>query len=104
MENDVKRLEIVADRFSKIGSKPVLEPHNIYDVIENFVAYFKLRISDQIKFSVSGEKQLEAMSNVPLFDWVLENSLKNAANAIDTRGRIDILKLGKASRRERVYQ
>jgi len=91
MENDVKRLEIVADRFSKIGSKPILEPHNIYEVVEDFVTYFKIRISDKIKFSVSGEHHLEAMINVPLFDWVLENILKNAANAIDTNGKIDIL-------------
>jgi len=91
MEQDVKRLEVVADRFSKIGSKPLLEPHNIYDVISNFVNYFQIRISDKIKFSVSGDRHLEALINIPLFDWVLENVLKNAANAIPTEGKIDIL-------------
>jgi signal transduction histidine kinase len=91
MEQDVKRLEVVADRFSKIGSKPVLEPHNIYDVISEFVNYFKIRISDKIKFSVSGDKHSEALINIPLFDWVLENILKNAANAISSEGNIDIL-------------
>jgi signal transduction histidine kinase len=90
MEQDIKRLEIVADRFSKIGSKPILEPHNIYNVISTFVNYFKIRISDKIKFSVSGDKHLEALINIPLFDWVLENILKNAANAISTEGNINI--------------
>ncbi len=91
MEQDVKRLEVVADRFSKIGSKPVLEPHNIYNVITDFMNYFKIRISDKITFTVSGDKHSEALINIPLFDWVLENILKNAANAISSTGNIDIL-------------
>ncbi len=90
MELDIKRLEIVADRFSKIGSKPILEPHNIYQAITAFVDYFKIRISDKIKFTVSGDKHLEALLNIPLFDWVLENILKNAANAIPVEGAISI--------------
>lgn len=91
MENDVQRLEIVADRFSKIGSTPVLHPHNLYKVVVDFVNYFKVRTSDKIIFNVSGETSVVAMLNVPLFDWVLENLLKNAANAIDSAGRIDIV-------------
>lgn len=90
MENDVRRLEMVADRFSKIGSKPVLQNHGVYDVIVEFVEYFKIRVSDKIQFSVSGDTQVEALINVPLFDWVLENLLKNAVNAIEGPGRIDI--------------
>ncbi|WP_118193861.1 sensor histidine kinase [Albibacterium indicum] len=90
METDVKRLEIVADRFSKIGSKPVLEPHNLYDVAKNFVDYFKIRISQKIEFEVKGDRDVEAMLNVPLFDWVLENILKNAANAIESSGKIEL--------------
>src|SRR5690606_31275298 len=91
MEQDVKRLEIVADRFSKIGSKPVLEPHNLYQIIQDFVSYFKVRISNKIEFVISGDKHVEAMLNVPLFDWVLENILKNATNAIASSGKIEIL-------------
>jgi len=90
MEQDVKRLEVVADRFSKIGSKPVLEPHNLYDVIQSFITYFQVRVSDKIDFVISGDKHVEAMLNVPLFDWVLENILKNATNAIDSAGRIEV--------------
>lgn len=90
METDVKRLEIVADRFSKIGSKPVLEPHKLYEVAKNFVDYFKIRISQKIEFEVKGDREVEAMLNVPLFDWVLENILKNAANAIESEGKIEL--------------
>ncbi|MGK6351842.1 sensor histidine kinase [Parapedobacter sp. DT-150] len=91
MESDVKRLEVVADRFSKIGSTPVLQNHVLYKVVADFVNYFKVRTSDKIVFNVSGDTKVEAMLNVPLFDWVLENLLKNAANAIESAGRIDIL-------------
>lgn len=90
MEQDVKRLEVVADRFSKIGSKPILEPHNIFEVIDDFVNYFKIRISDKITFTLSGDKHSEALINIPLFDWVLENILKNATNAISDAGTINI--------------
>ncbi|HWK98324.1 MAG TPA: ATP-binding protein, partial [Parapedobacter sp.] len=91
MESDVKRLEVVADRFSKIGSTPVLKSQAVYKVVVDFVNYFKVRTSDKIVFNVSGETKVQAMLNVPLFDWVLENLLKNAANAIESAGRIDIV-------------
>jgi signal transduction histidine kinase len=90
MENDMKRLEIVADRFSKIGSKPVLENRVVYAVVSDFVNYFKFRSSDKISFQVHGDKQAQALLNIPLFDWVLENLLKNAINALDGAGSIDV--------------
>ena len=90
MENDIKRLEVITDRFSKIGSKPIVEDHVVYTVIYNFVEYFKLRTSDKIVFKISGDEQVRALLNVPLFDWVIENLLKNAANAIENEGNITI--------------
>lgn len=90
MENDVKRLEIVADRFSKIGSKPALSSHSAYHVVKDYVDYFRVRVSDKITFEVYGDEQLEAMLNIPLFDWVIENILKNAVNAIEGTGKITI--------------
>jgi len=90
MENDVQRLEIVADRFSKIGSKPVLEEHAVYAVVKDFVDYFKVRVSKNISFEMTGNPHLKAGLNIPLFDWVLENLLKNAVNAIEGKGNIHI--------------
>jgi two-component system, sporulation sensor kinase D len=90
MENDVKRLEIVADRFSKIGSKPVLEEHGVYEVVKDYVDYFRVRVSKNINFEMGGNPHLKAGLNVPLFDWVIENLLKNAVNAIDGKGSIKV--------------
>lgn len=90
MENDIHRLEIITDRFSKIGSKPMLEDHVVYAVVQNFVDYFKLRTSDKINFVIIGDNQVRAMLSIPLFDWVIENLLKNAANAIENEGTITI--------------
>lgn len=90
MENDVKRLERVADRFSKIGSKPILHNHIVFEVVEEFVNYFKIRVSDKIEFILTGDEHVEALINVPLFDWVIENILKNAVNAIEGSGIIKI--------------
>jgi len=90
MENDIKRLEIVADRFSKIGSVPVLEELSVYDVIKDFMDYFKIRVSNKIHFDINGNPYLRAGLNIPLFDWVLENLLKNAVNAIESTGNIKV--------------
>lgn len=90
MENDVKRLEIVADRFSKIGSKPQLEDHRVYDVVKDFVDYFRVRVSKNISFELTGNRHLMSGINIPLFDWVLENLLKNAVNAIEGKGAIKV--------------
>ena len=90
MENDIQRLEIITDRFSKIGSTPILEDHVVYVVINNFVDYFKVRASEKINFVITGDTQVRAMLSIPLFDWVIENLLKNAVNAIDNDGTITI--------------
>lgn len=90
MENDVQRLEIVADRFSKIGSKPKLEENSVFDVVEDFVNYFKVRVSNNISFEITGDHDLVAGLNIPLFDWVIENLLKNAVNAIEGKGSIRV--------------
>jgi two-component system, sporulation sensor kinase D len=90
MENDIKRLEIVADRFSKIGSKPILEDHPVYEVVKDFIDYFKVRVSNKIHFELTGNRYLMAGLNIPLFDWVLENLLKNAVNAIENTGNIKV--------------
>ncbi|MDP9048420.1 MAG: HAMP domain-containing histidine kinase, partial [Bacteroidota bacterium] len=90
MENDVRRLEIVADRFSKIGSTPKLDEYSVFDVVKDFIDYFSVRVSKNITFDLAGNRDITAGLNVPLFDWVLENLLKNAVNAIDGKGTIKV--------------
>ncbi len=90
MRNDVRRLEMVADRFSKIGSTPVLQSNAVYAVVNDYVSYFRVRASNKIQFIVKGDREVEAMMNIPLFDWVIENLLKNAVNAIEGEGRIEV--------------
>lgn len=102
MENDIQRLEIVADRFSKIGSQPVLEEHNVYNVVKEFVDYFRVRVSNKINFDIEGNTYLQAGLNIPLFDWVLENLLKNAVNAIEHSGNIKV-EISGSKTRNQVY-
>jgi signal transduction histidine kinase len=90
----------VADRFSKIGSKPVLEDHQVYDVVKDFVDYFKVRVSNKIQFEIAGNPYIRAGLNIPLFDWVLENLLKNAVNAIENKGSVKVEISGNKSRHQ----
>ena len=92
MIKDVDRLKLVSDRFSKIGSIPQLENINLIEQIENMVAYIKRRAPEQISFSVDshGLEKINVMANGPLFDWVIENLLKNALDATAGIGNIQI--------------
>ena len=92
MIKDVDRLKLVSDRFGKIGSTPQLEEINIVAQIENMVAYIKRRASENVQFSIysSNEKDIPAMISGPLFDWVIENLLKNALDAMEGKGSIQV--------------
>ena len=90
MIKDVDRLKLVSDRFSKIGSHPQLESVNLIEQIDNMIAYIKRRAPEKISFSVdnAGFEKLNVMANGPLFDWVIENLLKNALDATEASGNI----------------
>ncbi|MEP7111472.1 MAG: HAMP domain-containing sensor histidine kinase [Ferruginibacter sp.] len=92
MIKDVDRLKLVSDRFGKIGSTPQLEEFNVVEQIEIMVAYIKRRASENVNFSVYSynEKRVCAMINGPLFDWVIENLLKNALDAMEGKGSIQV--------------
>ncbi len=92
MTKDVNRLQLVSDRFSKIGSTPQLEEKNIVTQVNEMVAYIKRRATDKVAFSVNtnNENEVVAMINAPLFDWVIENLLKNALDAMEGKGNIVI--------------
>lgn len=90
LENDVNRLELVADRFSKIGSIPKLEKVDIVEELEKCKNYMQKRAPRQVnfKFPTQNGHPLHANINPPLFDWVIENLLRNALDAMTGKGDI----------------
>lgn len=92
MSKDVNRLKIIAERFSKIGSKPELIEMDLPPVLENAVAYIKNRTSNKVVISTiyQTSQKTKINLNVHLFEWVIENLCKNAIDAMDGNGSIDI--------------
>lgn len=90
IEKDTQRLKTIADRFSKIGSKPKAEICDLIPLLENSAAYMRKRCSQKIIIETHFEQSdcLVAI-NLPLFEWVIENLCKNAIDAMNGEGRID---------------
>lgn len=90
LEKDVDRLRLVSDRFGKIGSTPHLEEIDLVSQINPMVDYMRKRATGKINFSVNthGQKRVIARVSAPLFDWVIENLLKNSLDALEGRGAI----------------
>lgn len=91
MNKDVSRLRLIVERFSKIGSSPELKVENLCEVVERVAEYISHRASDQVKmnFSIPNDKVMVRM-NAPLFEWVVENLCKNAIDAMQGCGVLDI--------------
>lgn len=91
MENDVNRLNQIADRFSKIGSKPELKPYNIVEICSGTYQYLLKRVSSGIDFTFTHENDdIIIDCNPQLLSWVLENLTKNAIDALQNRGNLEI--------------
>jgi signal transduction histidine kinase len=91
MEKDVNRLKLISDRFGKIGSTPKLEEHNITEQVQKMVTYIKRRATDKVNFNVEVPPEpVFAKISGPLFDWVIENLLKNALDAMEGKGFINL--------------
>lgn len=90
MEKDVNRLLLITDRFGKIGSMPNLEEKNIVELVENMMDYIKKRAGGNVNFELNtnNEPFIPSMICPPLFDWVIENLLKNALDAMEGKGNI----------------
>ncbi len=90
LEKDVKRLEIITDRFSKIGSVPELKPLDLKEVLTRAIAYHEVRSSKKVIFSIkdhtSGNRLVKM--NEALFNWVMENLVRNAIDAMSGKGNI----------------
>jgi len=93
LRKDVNRLSTITDRFSKIGSNPSLVPENVVSVIYNSVSYLKTRTSQKISYSinVAPEQSIVVPLNLQLFEWVIENLVKNAVDAMTRQGKIAIV-------------
>ena len=90
MKRDIDRLQMIADRFQKIGSEPSLQPEDFVPVIRNAVSYMRVRTSSRVRIddsSLVGVSRV-LMLNAPLMQWVVENLLKNAVDAISGDGQI----------------
>jgi len=92
VEKDVNRLQTIADRFSKIGSEPLLEERDIVSETENAFDYLRARSSRQIEFNFrSPNHPVMVMLNPELHSWTIENLVKNAIDAMKGKGRLDIV-------------
>jgi signal transduction histidine kinase len=91
-ENDTKRLEKITERFSKIGSKPELLTSNLVDVLNSTISYLKSRSSERVSFETSFEEDdmIPVPLNAALFSWVIENLCKNAIDAMENHGKINM--------------
>ncbi len=88
IENDLHRLNKITKRFSKIGSKPELQDYSPYEIISNVINYFQKRLPQlgkNVIITLEGNRKLTSKLNVELFEWVSENLIKNALDAIETK-------------------
>lgn len=91
MDKDVHRLQLIAERFSKIGSAPELSKQDLCLIVQRVVEYFDRRTSQKVVITFQcAENQLMANINAPLFEWVIENLCKNAVDAMEGAGNIHI--------------
>ena len=97
MDEDIRRLQMIAERFSKIGSQPILEQQIVLPVLQSAIEYMRARTSNKIEYRLLGDKatkqeddEARAMLCVPLFEWVIENLCKNAIDSMEGKGKITI--------------
>ena len=93
MNEDIRRLQMITERFSKIGSQPTLEQQPILPILQSAVDYMRARTSSKIEYrlEVRGERlETMAMLCAPLFEWVIENICKNAIDSMEGKGSITI--------------
>lgn len=91
MNRDVTRLNMITDRFSKIGSQPTLHDEDVCMVVKNSMDYLKQRMSKNVNYILEiPNTELHTQLSVPLFEWVIENICKNAVDAMDGKGEFKI--------------
>ena len=99
IDKDVNRLSVIADRFSKIGSKPELKLEYLNDTVSRSLDYMKSRVSGKVNIIMNlSDDDHGVMLSVALFEWVMENLTKNAVDAMDGAGTITITTIGEKAR------
>jgi signal transduction histidine kinase len=92
MNKDVKRLSTIASRFSKIGSKPQMQQDDAGVIVRRASEYMATRVSPRIDFkTVYTHEELPVQISAPLFEWVMENLIKNAVDAMEGHGSLEVL-------------
>jgi signal transduction histidine kinase len=91
LDKDIRKLKVVTERFSSIGSTPTLKEENVYSLIQNVVNYLQPRVSSRINFELyTLSESITARVHAPLFEWVIENLCKNGVDAMGSSGTIAI--------------
>lgn len=92
MTEDIRRLQMIAERFSKIGSQPTLDKQAILPIIESAVEYMRVRTSNKITYKLESniDQHTQVMICRPLFEWVIENLCKNAIDSMEGKGEITL--------------
>jgi signal transduction histidine kinase len=91
MEKDIERLQTITDRFSKIGSEPILEKLDVVQETANSYDYLKSRFSQQVQFSFEApDKKILLPLNAALHSWTIENLVKNALDAMKGKGELNV--------------
>lgn len=91
LDKDIRKLRVVTERFSSIGSTPVLRDENVFSLVQNVVAYLQPRVSSRINFETYAlSESITAKVHAPLFEWVIENLCKNGVDAMGSSGTIAI--------------
>ncbi|MBU3699984.1 MAG: HAMP domain-containing histidine kinase [Candidatus Kapabacteria bacterium] len=101
MQQDVERLNVIANRFAKIGAKPSKHKVRVADVLEHACRYFETRLpilGKRIHLVREYDETLEASLNEELFEWVIENLIKNAVDALDRHDGVIELRLARRAR------
>jgi signal transduction histidine kinase len=91
LDKDVQKLQIITERFSSIGSVPVLKEENVENLIRKTVNYLQARLPNRVHIAIEAiSANITAKLSPPLFEWVIENLCKNAVDAMDGAGNINI--------------
>ena len=90
MDEDIRRLQMIAERFSKIGSQPTLNQEALLPIVQSAMEYMRVRTSNKITYTLYADTDCQVMVCKPLFEWVIENLCKNAIDSMEGKGEITL--------------